>query len=189
MRMRASRRHPLSHTAPPMSFEPNPEPCVPRPLSWRPEEARPQPWQAGQPSCSRSSLPGVLLLRRTQARGRTCRLPLPGCVIARLPRTPVWTQAGQGAPAFTSPHSSPAGKQDCGPLQPCSPAPVVTLHSAWPPAPPTGAHRVKTFWPFLFRFFSPLQLLRGARSPFALPALTFQPWEPGTERQFPSSHY
>lgn len=57
-----------------------------------------------------------------------------------------------------------------------TPADPSCGHLALCPALPR-AHRVKTFWPFLFQFLSPLQLLRGAWSPCcsSLP-LTFQPW-------------
>lgn len=75
MKMRASRRRPLSHTAPRMSFEPNPVPPEPRPLTWN--LRNPGPCSGWQTAVLFQALPGGLPPKKTQGQGRTRLLPLP----------------------------------------------------------------------------------------------------------------
>lgn len=90
--------------------------------------------------------------------------------------------------AFTSPHSSPTGKQDCRPQLLLSAHPSCG-HLVLCPALPR-AHRVKTFWSFLFRFLSPLQLLRRAWSSLLLfPAAYLLVSGLRVRRWFSSSHF
>lgn len=115
------------------------------------------------------SLPSIFLLARLQAgyaiSGLHCELRR-GKVSELGPKTEALQSPceGHAQPLLFTPPLT--GKQDCRPQLLLS-AHLSCGHLVLCLTLPR-AHRVKTFWPFLFRFLSHLQPLRGAWSPLLL---------------------
>lgn len=198
--MRASRRRPLSRTAPRMSSEPNPASPVLRRPTWKLRNPGPRSGgqtavllpvvPAGRPATSKDAGCARTRLRPPPSGspdpGLGRAVPGPACQGLRCElRRDRCGARGEGAPAFTSPHPSPAGKREYRPPQPCFP--LLRTPGARP-GPPQGSQSKNLLAFFVPMFESPLAPPRGLEPvlPFLAPPLPA--WGAEEERQLPSSH-